>query len=262
MARTTDRVLEQRLGVSGGGAASLSPRISSGIHAAERAQRSTGDTHPRARGPGHRGEPENDVVTVVAARFDPVVGRGLADILREDRRLRILERDLDCAALERSVAQQAPRVAVLSEVAERSIRARLRSIQPSTGILVFVHDPTPAYGMRLLAAEATCVAWSVSGADILAAVHLAARGERMFMSVDGHRVERRYPSEADSLNRRETQVLEHLSRRESNAEIALALEIGIETVRTYVASVLRKLNVPSRQELIGIPISPRQEDEA
>ena len=57
------------------------------------------------------------------------------------------------------------------------------------------------------------------------------------------------------LTARERDVLKHLRLGDSNAEIALALGIGVETVRTYVARVLRKVGVPSRQELLGVSIS-------
>jgi DNA-binding CsgD family transcriptional regulator/DNA-binding XRE family transcriptional regulator len=55
---------------------------------------------------------------------------------------------------------------------------------------------------------------------------------------------------APLLTRRESEVLGQLHRGKSNAEVALALKIGVETVRTYVASVLRKNGVRSRQELV------------
>jgi DNA-binding NarL/FixJ family response regulator len=197
---------------------------------------------------------EKGAVTVVVGRFPPVVGRGLVAVLREDRRIHIVDSDLEPLKLERTVAQRSPRVVILDEADERSTRARLRTSSPETEILVFAHDPTPTYGTLLLADGATCVAWSVPAEDIRASVHLAAEGARIFASADGERVERRYPSEARLLTHRETEVLEHLSRGETNAEIALALGIGIETVRTYVASVLRKLNVQSRQKLVGMPI--------
>jgi hypothetical protein len=43
----------------------------------------------------------------------------------------------------------------------------------------------------------------------------------------------------------------------SNAEIALALQMGIETVRTHTRNVYRKLGVSSRRELIA----PARSDE-
>jgi DNA-binding NarL/FixJ family response regulator len=202
---------------------------------------------------------DNGAVTVVLGRFPAVVGRGLVAVLREDHRIRILDSDLEPLKLERTVAQQSPQVVILDETDERSTRARLRTSSPETEVLVFAHDPTPTYGTLLLADGATCVAWSVPAEDIRASVHLAADGARVFASANGERVERRYPSEARLLTDRETEVLEHLSRGETNAGIALALEIGIETVRTYVATVLRKLNVQSRRELVGMPIPVRVE---
>ncbi len=64
------------------------------------------------------------------------------------------------------------------------------------------------------------------------------------------------------LTAREGEVLKHLRLGRSNAQIALALGIGVETVRTYVARVLRKLGAPSRQELLGVSISHHCDQEA
>lgn len=58
-----------------------------------------------------------------------------------------------------------------------------------------------------------------------------------------------------TLTGREREVLKHLSLGASNAEIALELGIGVETVRTHVAGVLRKLGVPSRRELLGAKVT-------
>jgi DNA-binding NarL/FixJ family response regulator len=199
------------------------------------------------------------VVTCVLGCFAPVLERGVVDVLRDDRQFRVLEGGLGCGALERAVQQHAPRVAILGEVADQSLLAGLRSGQPSTEILVFEHDPTPARGMRLLAAEATCVAWNVSAEELLMALRLVARGERLFISGQGHRLERRYPSELPDLTPRETDVLRLLSRGRSDGEIARDLQIGVRTVHTYTAQVRRKLKVRRKRELIGMPV-PRVED--
>jgi DNA-binding NarL/FixJ family response regulator len=108
--------------------------------------------------------------------------------------------------------------------------------------------------MRILAAGATCVAWNASSTDILAALHLVAQGKRLFVSASGHRLERRYPSDVPSLTPRETDVLRHLSRGRSHAEIAYDLRIGVRTVHTYTAQVCRKLGVRGKHELIGMPV--------
>lgn len=195
------------------------------------------------------------IVTVAIGRFEPLIDRGLIDVLREDRHVDILASGLDHQALEVIAAEEMPRVVILGEAIERGALGRLRETAPTTGVVVLAHEPTHEYGMRLLAAGATCVARNAPTVDLIAAVHLVARGERAFISADGKRVQRCYPSEAPALTDRETEVLGCLSRGRSNAEIALALEIGVETVRTHVASILRKLNAQSRLELVGMPRS-------
>jgi DNA-binding NarL/FixJ family response regulator len=54
----------------------------------------------------------------------------------------------------------------------------------------------------------------------------------------------------DALTAREFDVLRHLVRGRSNREIAAALDIGDETVKTHVARVLSKLQVENRAQAI------------
>ena len=133
---------------------------------------------------------ENGIVTVVVGRFVPLVLAGLTVTLSEDRRVRIPARDVEDAELERVVMRQAPRVAILDEPAAGWAPGRLREIAPATGVLILAHKPSRSYGMRMLAAGATCLARNLSGAELLEVVHLVADGERMFISADGARVRR------------------------------------------------------------------------
>ena len=64
------------------------------------------------------------------------------------------------------------------------------------------------------------------------------------------------------LTRREGDVLVLLRQGRSNAQIALALQIGVETVRSHARSIYRKLGVASRRELIGLPAPPRPAPDA
>ncbi len=54
------------------------------------------------------------------------------------------------------------------------------------------------------------------------------------------------------LTRREWQVLELLAEQLTTAEIARRLFVEQVTVRTHVASILRKLQVPSRQAALRL----------
>jgi DNA-binding NarL/FixJ family response regulator len=196
----------------------------------------------------------------VLGRFEPLLARGLAVALHEDRRLRLLTGDLEDAALERALRQLASRVAVVPESAQRVASAAAGSGRSATGVLVLAREPKYAYGVRLLAAGASCIARSASIGDLLAAVHLVAEGGRTFTSADGRRVERRYPALAPPLTPREGEVLEHLSRGAQYAEIGFSLGIGVETVRTHATSVRDKLGVAANEDLIGMPAPPAGSD--
>lgn len=197
---------------------------------------------------------ESRAIRVIVARFEPVIARGLAAVLGDDRRLLVLQNGLSHAALLQAVTRFAPQVVILDEAAERMVRGRLRSTDPATGILVFAHKPALRYGMMLLAAGATCVTRSAPPAEIVAAVHLVAEGGRMFTSADGQRLERRCPENVPPLTRREREVLERLSQGMQHKQIAHELQIGVRTVHTYTSQICRKWGLRTKRDLIGMPI--------
>ena len=55
-------------------------------------------------------------------------------------------------------------------------------------------------------------------------------------------------SSADSLTKRELQILSHLSLGLSNREISSILDISLETVKEHVQNILRKLKSSDRTE--------------
>lgn len=57
------------------------------------------------------------------------------------------------------------------------------------------------------------------------------------------------PAWIDALSEREAEVLRHIARGESNAEIGAALFISPATVKTHVRSLLDKLDVRDRLQL-------------
>ena len=202
----------------------------------------------------------DDKHTAVAlGRFNTLLSHGLRQILSEDAHLQIVDTDLDISALELVAAQQASLIALLDEdsVANPFVLLRLRASQPTIGIVVLAHRPAHAYGLRLLAAGASCLPKDASAADILAVIRITAEGRRVFASADRRMVERSYPAMTTPLTPRETEVLECLSRGESHAEVALALQMGVETARKHAASIYRKLGVRSKRELLGMPVPTR-----
>jgi len=91
--------------------------------------------------------------------------------------------------------------------------------------------------------------------DIRAAVRSAAGGQTAVAPVLVDRLLREYSGLRtdrspllDRLTERETDVLRQVATGRSNAEIGLALYLGEGTVKTHVASVLRKLGVRDRTQ--------------
>jgi DNA-binding NarL/FixJ family response regulator len=193
------------------------------------------------------------LVMVAVGRFEPVVALGLNVILQGDHRIRVLETDVEREALESLVVRHRPGVVIVDAPPERAIRDRLQWLTRSgSAVLVFASDPTPTYGMRVLALGAACVARSVSPAEILDAVHLLAQGGRAFALSNVPRVERRYPANAPALTKRQREVLRCLSEGKPHKQIAHELEIGERTVHSHAMQVCRKLNVRGKRELIGM----------
>ncbi|EHR72130.1 response regulator containing a CheY-like receiver domain and an HTH DNA-binding domain [Burkholderiales bacterium JOSHI_001] len=93
--------------------------------------------------------------------------------------------------------------------------------------------------------------------DVLASLARAARGELVVapaMTLKLAQMLQQGPGGADkpdliaSLTERERQILQHLSRGESNKTIARALDISHDTVKLHVRHILSKLNLSSRVE--------------
>jgi len=192
---------------------------------------------------------------VALGRFGALIGRGLTEILHEDRNILVAKRDLDADALERMAVRRAVRVAVLDDegvVAEPSVLTRLKTADPAMGMVVLVSGSIRAHSAQRFAPAVVVVSKNASTADILAAIHLAAKtGRRSKRPVD-RKVERDHLAGMKSLTPRETEVLEHLMMGKSFAEIANALHISGETARTHAARIRRKLRLPSRWELLAL----------
>jgi len=198
------------------------------------------------------GEAPAEIIRVLVGCFVPAVGRGLIDVLRDDTSLCVVGRDRSCSVLERALADMDPCVVFLDDSHDLSQLARLKATRPTLGVVVLADDPSQTYGMLLLGLGVSCVAKGAPVADILSAAHAASERHLMLICADGTRFTRTESDRHFALTPRDMDVLCGLSRGESNAEIALCLGIGIETVRTYVRRVFRKLAVQRRQELIGV----------
>jgi DNA-binding NarL/FixJ family response regulator len=125
---------------------------------------------------------------------------------------------------------------------------RLNADHPATRLVVLANNPTPGECAQLIALGATaCLGKEVEGRDVLNTIHLASRG--LHVLPHATQATMSTPVLPDVLTPREADVLDQLQLGRSNGEIALALSVSVETVRSHARSVFRKLGVKGRREL-------------
>lgn len=184
--------------------------------------------------------------TVLVGRFDDLLARGLRGLIDDDASLALVAADVTRAQLSGALRSQRPQVAILDAGALRSpVEVReLTSRNPDTRLLLLTDRASHVESAQLLAFGASaCLTKSTQARDVLNAVHLASRGLQL--------APREAPGAvgAGLLTAREADVLAHLQQRRSNAQIAAALHVSVETVRTHARHIYRKLGVSSRREL-------------
>jgi DNA-binding NarL/FixJ family response regulator len=198
-------------------------------------------------------------ITVAVGRFGCLISQGLHRVLGDDPGLRLVDADLDHAALEGVIARREAQVVILDEDcgAIPSVSKRLCGA-PGVGLLVLAHRPTREYAVRLLGfGISACLSTDAPAVEILRAVRLAAEGRHVLVFTSPRPSRAGRPAGFMSLTFRERAVLELLSSGQRNAEIALALGVSVETVRVHAKHIYRKLGVRSRGQLLDIELPSR-----
>jgi DNA-binding NarL/FixJ family response regulator len=190
-------------------------------------------------------------ITVAVTRFEDLVSLGLRALIEEDDALSLVAHDVEMPSLARIIDGLHPSVVMLNfgSLSTPADVHRLHAAHPDTRFVVLANRPTAAEANQMLAFGATaCLSKDTQARDVLNAIHLASRG----LHVLPRRDETPGPERGvgpELLTPREADVLEHLQHGRSNAEIANALCVGVETVRTHRRNIYRKLGVRTRREL-------------
>ena len=199
-----------------------------------------------------------DPVSVVIARFEDLVGHGLRALLGGDPYLEIVADDVPHAQLPAVLNTTAAQVAIVnfgslaSAIEVRDLHAGHRA----TRLVVLANHPSPSECNQMLAFGATaCLSKETQARDILNAIHLASRGMHVLPRTARELDLARAPG-PDLVTPREADVLELLLQGRSNSEIAMALNVGVETVRTHARNIYRKLGVKTRRELATLAAPP------
>jgi len=193
-------------------------------------------------------------VSVVVAKFEDLVALGLTHLVTEDANLKLLADRVAPSAMERSIHQHAPDVAVLNfgSLTSSAQVFQLHQAFPKSRLVVLANRPTAAECNQMLSFGATaCLSKETQGRDVVHAVHLASRGMHVLprSAAGGGNLNGMRVKGSDLLTPREADVLELLQEGAANAQIAQALSIGLETVRTHARNIYRKLGISSRKDL-------------
>jgi DNA-binding NarL/FixJ family response regulator len=118
----------------------------------------------------------------------------------------------------------------------------LRAARPTMNVLLMsgAGRITPAVARAAGAHGFVSKDWKAGA--MIEAVRLAAVGRPVFVRGDDERVA------AESLTRRERDVLIHLARGLSNPEVAAVLNLSRHTVKQHTSAVYKKLHVRNRAE--------------
>jgi len=137
----------------------------------------------------------------------------------------------------------------------------LRALQAdglASGVLVLTSSQDDAHLVQAIRAGALSYLPKTADVDqVVASVRAAARGESVLQPAATARLlrELRRGSAADPLGRltpRERDVLTEVARGRSNREIARALSVSEETVKSHVRHLLAKLQARSRAHAVAV----------
>ena len=185
--------------------------------------------------------------TLAIARFPDLLGLGLRAAFADDPSVTVLATDVEYSRIGVVLQAHRPDVLILDvdQVVDLALVRELTVEHPGTRLVLLGDGLSPLESSQLLALGAgACLDKGTQARDVRNAVHLVSRGLQLMPRGPVH-------AGGGTLTKREADVLLLLREDRSNAQIALALHIGVETVRTHARSVYRKLGVPSRRALVA-----------
>lgn len=204
-----------------------------------------------------------DQLTVVVVDGNPLIRLGIASMLEQTRRVRVVGEASHADRAVDTTLRLKPQVVLLDlEPPEHTNLAILPDLARHSAVLVLTSCTAPTTVHR--AVRAGAVGYLIHGqfgaADLCRAVEAAARGEALLSPsavaalVD---VVRTHPepiaasAQLGRLSVREIDIMSYIVRGLGNAEIARHLHLSEKTVRNHVNHIYAKLAVRTRAQAIA-----------
>lgn len=197
------------------------------------------------------------MVRVLIVDDHNVVRQGLRFLLQHEENIEVVGDCADGQSAVLAVDDLVPNVVLLDlQMPGMDGIDTLRLVKaksPATQVIVLTSHQGDDLVFDAVRAGATSYLLKTAGVEeVVRAVHAAARGESVLDPSVAARVlqemRARERQPVDALSRREVEVLRALARGRSNKEIATALHIGEETVKTHVSNILSKLHLADRTQ--------------
>jgi DNA-binding NarL/FixJ family response regulator len=207
------------------------------------------------------------MIRVLVADDQALVRAGFRVLIESDSELEVVGEASDGAQAVQLTAEQHPDV-VLMDIRMPTMDGleatrRIGALQSPPQVLILTTFDLDEYVFAALKGGASgFLLKDTPPADLLAGIRTIAAGEALLApSVTRHLIEEYVrrpepgaspPTELTGLTERELEVLTHVARGQSNAEIAATLFVTPATVKTHLSRLLTKLESRDRAQLIVI----------
>jgi DNA-binding NarL/FixJ family response regulator len=197
-------------------------------------------------------------VRVIVADDHPIVFDGVTLALQRTSWLQVAGHARNGAETIEAVRRFRPDVVLLDlrlpDMLAPEVIAALLAELPTVKIIIFTAYPDhAALGPTLAAGAHGVIVKDTERADLVDVIRRVVAGERVYLTGSGadnllllNRKLREH-----GLTRREYEILRHVAMGETNPEIAVALGLTRNTVKTYLQRALEKLSARNRVEALA-----------